>query len=271
METTALAAYAFMRAGAYSDAVGGALAYLIQSKDSWGTWQTTQATILSLKTLLLATEQRGDAGGPATVRVSLNKELTQEIVIDESNSDVVHVVSFDRGFSPSGNNRVQIEIEGAPSGGGHNLMYQVMTRYYLPWDRVESLPLAEELITIDVGYDRTQLAVNDEVTVDVGVRLNEAGVVQMALVDLGLPPGFTVLAEDLSRLVEQGVISRYELTGRQIIIYLEDLAYEAPLSFSYRLRARFPMRAQTPPSSAYDYYNPGDLTVQPPLEVVVGE
>ncbi|MCP4543720.1 MAG: hypothetical protein GY832_41935 [Chloroflexi bacterium] len=266
METTALAAYAFMRAGVYSDATGGALAYLIQSKDSWGTWQTTQATILTLKALLLATEQMGETAGPATVRVSLNKELTQEIIIDEGNSDVVHVVSFDRGFSPSGNNRVQIELE-----GGGNLMYQVMTRYYLPWDRVESLPAAEELITIDVGYDRMQLAVNDEVTVDVGVRLNEAGVVQMALVDLGVPPGFTVLAEDLSRLVERGIISQYELTGRQIIIYLENLAYEAPLSFNYRLRARFPMRAQTPPSSAYDYYNPGDLTVQPPLEVVVRE
>ncbi len=150
-------------------------------------------------------------------------------------------------------------------------MYQVMTRYYLPWDRVGSLPATEELITIDVEYDRTQLAVNDEVAVDVGVRLNKAGVVQMALIDLGVPPGFSVLSEDLSRLVEQGVISRYELTGRQIIIYLENLAYETPLSFSYRLRARFPMKAQTPPSSAYDYYNPGDLTVRPPLEVVVGE
>jgi hypothetical protein len=266
METTALAAYAFMKAGVHSDAVSGALAYLIQSKDSWGTWSTTQATILSLKTLLLATEQMGKAEGPATVRVSLNNELTQEIVIDESNSDVVHMVSFDRGFSPSGNNRVQIELE-----GGGNLMYQVMTRYYLPWDRVESVPKTEELITIDVEYDRTQMAVNDEVTVDVGVHLNKAGVVQMALIDLGVPPGFSVLTEDLARLVEQGVISRYELTGRQIIIYLENLAHETPLSFSYRLRARFPMRAQTPPSSAYDYYNPGDLTVQPPLEVTVSE
>ena len=65
-----------------------------------------------------------------------------------------------------------------------------------------------------------------------------------------------MLTEDLSRLVEQGLIARYELTGRQIIVYLEDFPSEAPLAFSYRLRARFPMRAQTPPSSAYDYYNP---------------
>jgi hypothetical protein len=266
LETTALAATALMRGNAHADAVSGALAYLIQGKDSWGTWSTTQATILSLKALLLANERTGQAAGPATVRVSLNKEQTQEIVIDESNADVVHMVTFDRGFSPSGANRVQIEL-----GGGGNLMYQIATRYYLPWDQVPPTPETEELITIDVDYDRTALAVNDEVTVDVGVRLNREGVVKMALIDLGVPPGFAVLTEDLSRLVEQGVIARYELTGRQIIIYLEDFSSEAPLAFSYRLRARFPMQAQTPPSSAYDYYNPADTTVRAPLEMTVSE
>jgi hypothetical protein len=111
------------------------------------------------------------------------------------------------------------------------------------------------------------------VTVDVGVRLNlsEGGVVKMALIDLGAAPGFTVLAEDLSWLVEQKVIARYELTGRPIIVYLEDLASESSLRFSYWLRARFPMRAQTPPSSAYDYYNPANTTVRAPLEVMVSE
>jgi hypothetical protein len=266
LETTALAAIALMRADAYPDAVSGALAYLIQGKDSWGTWSTTQATILSLKALLLASEQTGAAGGPSTVRVSLNKEQTQEIVIDESNADVVHLATFDRGFSPSGANRVQIELD-----GGGNLMYQVATRYYLPWDQVPMVEMMGDLMTIDVDYDRTALAVNDVVRVDVGVKLNTPGVVKMALIDLGVPPGFTVLTEDLSRLVEQDVIARYELTGRQIIIYLEDFSSETPLRFSYRLRARFPMRAQTPPSSAYDYYNPADLTVRAPLEVTVSE
>ncbi len=266
VETTALAAAAFLRAGVYPDATGGALASLIQSKDSWGTWNTTQATILSLKALLLATQATGAAGEPATIRVSLNKEQTQEIVINPDQADVVHLVTFDQGFSPSGTNRVQLEVE-----GGSNLMYQVTTGYYLPWDKVPPAPASEELLDIDLSYDRTRLAVNDTVTVNVGVELNQAGVVKMALVDLGVPPGFTVLTEDLNRLVEQKLISRYELTGRQIILYLEDFSSDRPLTFSYRLAARFPMRAQTPPSSGYDYYNPTAQTVKAPLEVVVTE
>ena len=75
----------------------------------------------------------------------------------------------------------------------------------------------------------------------------------------------------LDLLVEQGVIERYEVTGRQLIIYLEDLASETPLRFSYRMRARFPMRAQTPPSGAYDYYNPAQSSVRAPIRMVVNE
>jgi len=264
VETTALAAYALMQAEAHSDAVNGAMSYLLQAKDSWGTWSTTQGTILSLKALLLASEMGAEAAGPATLLVSLNGEQTQEITVDEANADVVHVVTFNRGLTPGGSNQVEIGVL-----GGGNLMYQVTTRTYLPWDQVQPSPQDEEAITIDLAYDRTELAMNDEVTVSVEVRLNREGVVKLGLVDLGVPPGFAVLDEDLSRLVEDGVIARYEVTGRQIIIYLENLTSSAPLQFQYRLRARFPMRAQTPASMAYDYYNPAGAAVQAPQLLVV--
>jgi uncharacterized protein YfaS (alpha-2-macroglobulin family) len=255
-----------MRGAVYPEVVNKALAYLVQGKDSWGTWSTTQATILSLKALLLATESTGAVAQPVTVRVSLNKEQTQEFVIDERNADVVHAVTFGQGFSSGGANRVQLEVDGQA-----NLMYQVTTSYYLPWEAIPPTPAAEELISIDLSYDHTELAVNDTATVDVSVRLNQPGVVKMPLLDLGVPPGFTVLSEDLSRLVEQGVISRYELTGRQIIIYLENLSSERPVHFSYRLQARFPMRAQTPPTTAYDYYNPAGQTIKEPFMITVIE
>ena len=76
-------------------------------------------------------------------------------------------------------------------------------------------------------------------------------------------------AEDLDALVEKQIISRYELTGRQIIVYLEDLESGRPLEFGYRLRARFPLRAKVPSSVAYDYYTPDSRGVEAPVEMVV--
>ena len=66
-------------------------------------------------------------------------------------------------------------------------------------------------------------------------------------------------------------IERYELTGRQIIVYISNLNSETPLTFNYHLLAKFPLRVQTPASSAYDYYNPGVAGEQPPQTLVVSE
>ncbi|MGD8792318.1 MAG: hypothetical protein PVF47_07160, partial [Anaerolineae bacterium] len=110
------------------------------------------------------------------------------------------------------------------------------------------------------------------------VELKE-GAARQAIVDLGIPPGFEVAGEDLADLVarhtdlppdyEGAKISRFDLTGRQIIVYLEGLEAGQPLEFNYRIRARYPIKAQTPPSSAYDYYNPGISGVSAPAAIVV--
>jgi uncharacterized protein YfaS (alpha-2-macroglobulin family) len=45
LETTALATYALVKSGRHVDLTNKAITYLIRSKDSFGTWQTTQATV----------------------------------------------------------------------------------------------------------------------------------------------------------------------------------------------------------------------------------
>lgn len=273
IETTALAAYALIRAGAYPDLANGALTYLMQHKDSHGTWYSTQATILSLKALLLSVHNAAERVD-ATVRVSFNGRSADPIRVTTENYDVVQVVSFDD-ISADTANSVHIRVEGEG-----NLMYQVAGSYYLPWADVPPTPAEQELITIDVDYDRRELTVNDTVEVGVTVALNQpGGVAEWVLVDLGVPPGFQVLAEDLNALVARDTdrpadyegprIKRYELTGRQVLVYVEGLSEGLPLTFRYRLRARYPIVAQTPASRVYDYYNPDVADTRAPQTLTV--
>jgi len=271
IETTALAAYAFLQAEQHTDLANAALTTLVQQKDSYGTWHSTQATVLTLKALLLSVREGGE-DTEATVTVSLNGEETDPLLINADNFDVVQLVSFtDRPVQ--GDNKVRIHVEGQG-----NLMYQISTRYYLPWDKVPLPVPGKELMDITVDYDRTELAVNDVINVSVRVELNE-GAARQAIVDLGVPPGFEVMSEDLADLVvrhsdlppdyEGARFSRFDLTGRQIIVYLEGLKAGEPLEFGYRIRARYPIKAQTPPSSAYDYYNPSVSAVSAPAAIEV--
>ena len=265
IEVTALIAHAMLEADAYAETVNGALNYLTAQKDSFGTWATTQATILSLKTMLLSATKGSESGEEATVRVTFNGEEADAIAINDANGDVVHLVSFtDKAMS--GENKLAIDVEGKRS-----LMYQIISEYYLPWEMVPEPTPQEEAVSIQVAYDRTELEVNDVVTAKVQARLKVPGVSRMALLDLGVPPGFTVLTEDLSLLVEREVISRYELAARQVIIYLEDFSSEKPLTFSYRMRAKYPLKAKAPDSQAYDYYTPDRQGTQRPLQITVNE
>jgi hypothetical protein len=274
IETTALAAYAFLRADSHPDLANGAITYLVRQKDSFGTWYSTQATVLSLK-VLIETVRTGAENIDAQVIVELNGGQQRTVSVTPANFDVVQLVSFDD-VNPGRPNEVSIQVEGQGE-----LMYQISGSYYLPWDEVIAIrdEFEPELVTINVEYDRTELKVDDTVQVDVDVQLNKDGRAEWVLIDLGIPPGFSVKTEDLNALVarfddvpedyEFPTIERYELTGRQILLYIGGLSDEHELSFSYRLQAKFPLIAQTPASNAYDYYNPDVNGEQTPVEIVV--
>ena len=76
------------------------------------------------------------------------------------------------------------------------------------------------------------------------------------MIDLGIAPGFEVQTEDFQKYVSDGTIKKFTVAARQVIVYLDKLAPRKPLELKYRLRAKFPLKAATPASQVYRYYNP---------------
>ena len=151
--------------------------------------------------------------------------------------------------------------------GEGSALYQIVGRFYLPW---KEKPVAEkELMSIEISYDKTELVKDDILTANVVVTNNRPARANMVIVDLGIPPGFEVEAGDLAELVGDEVISRFTLTGRQIIVYLEYVDQKQPIEFSYRLKAKFPVKAKTPKSTVYEYYNPDVKDEALPEEITV--
>jgi len=79
----------------------------------------------------------------------------------------------------------------------------------------------------------------------------------MLIVDLGVR-GILPSTEDLETLKAKGGIQRYQLTGRQIILYLDGIAARQTLTFTYRLEAKYPVKVQAP--------RPGCTILQPQNE-----
>ena len=264
VETTALAAQALLKWGGASGTARKAMTYIAVKKDASGAWGTTQATIMALRALLLATE-KGAADVRGTLEVLLNGKAAEKLVLTPENNDLLHQFVF-KDLDTNSPNTVELRFEG--KGG---LAYQVVGRYFLPWDKKPE----NEPLSIDVAYDRTHLAQDDIATATATIKNNLPKPANMVMVDLGIPPGFDLLTEDLQSYREKSVgqksgrLEKFSLTATQAILYFDSLAPGDTVTLRFRLRAKYPIRARTFRSRVYEYYDPDVNSVARPVQLDV--
>ncbi|HPC83546.1 MAG TPA: MG2 domain-containing protein [Thermoanaerobaculaceae bacterium] len=259
IETTAIAAQALIRASYEVATAHKALAWLVKHKDSGGTWHSTQATVHALRALLAGSGYGGGVETGVSVTVIANGTAVQQLDITPETSDVLRLVSLREHLAPSVD--VTLETSGAA------LAYQLVAVHYLPWTRQKPAETPE--MSIDVTFDSTELRPDDTLGCLVKVRYDRPGEARMTIVDLGVPPGFEVVAESVDALKQAGTIQRYSLTGRQVILYFDRLPGQQDVVFRLTMKAKFPVRAKTPPSTVYQYYEPSARAQARPVELVV--
>jgi len=257
IEATGLAIYALIKCGRYSGIVTKGLNYLIKQKDANGMWFTTQGTIIALR-CFVASLGNNIEDANATITVNFNNKKIKDIVVNKDNIDIVHQINFE---DIKNENTVEIKIKGEGS-----FLYELISSYYIPWNLIPRPP--SPMFDIKVDYDRTELEMNDIVKVNVFCKLRKEGKAEMVILDIGIPPGFEVLTPSLDELVDKK-IQKYNLTPRQVIIYVEEIDSKKPLEFSYMMRAKFPIKAKTSTSRVYEYYNKEQETILEPSEIKV--
>jgi hypothetical protein len=267
IETTGLATQALLKWGQASEIARKALNFISSKKQADGNWGTTQATIMALRALVLATEL-STSNVQGSLTVMLDGKPAQTLQLTKENNDLLHQFVFKGSefIHPLSDTSIQLKFEGTGT-----LAYQVVGRYFTPW---EEKPVAEPL-SIDVAYDRTHLAQNDVATATATIRNNLSKTANMVMVDLGIPPGFELLSEDLQLLQEKsagdrsGRLEKFSLTATQAILYFNSLSGKQTVIISFRLRAKYPLRARTFASRIYEYYDPEVHATTRPIQLEV--
>ena len=124
---------------------------------------------------------------------------------------------------------------------------------------------------MDVGveYDRTKLSTSDLLKAKATLRYHGEAPTYMVIVDLGIPPGFTADAGDFAEMVGQKRVEKFSITARQVTLYLGDVKPGDVKVFEYTLRPKYPIRAKTPATVAYEYYTPANRATAQPVELTV--
>jgi len=264
VETTGLAAQALLKWGGAAGTTRKALAYITGKRDASGAWGSTQATIMALRALLLASE-KGTADLRGTVEIAVNGKIAGKLVLTPENNDLLHQFVFNE-VNGGGPNLVEIRYEGKGTLG-----YQTVGQYFIPWDQESG----KEAFSISVNYDRTKLAQDDIATATATIRNNLSKTANMVMVDLGIPPGFDLLSEDLqeyqnkSSSLKSGRLEKFSQTARQAILYFNAFAAGETVQMKFRLRAKYPIRTRTFQSRVYEYYDPDVRSVALPVALVV--
>lgn len=248
IETTALSVLAMMKVNPYTDTARKALTWLSEQKDQYGTWHSTQATILAMKALIAGTSKAQDSDEPVTIQVLVNQQPAGSIEVTAEKRDLLYTMDLSTYLHP-GENNIRLTKEQAVE-----LSYRLVGTYWLPQTTTEAP--AEKELEIQVDYERERLAVDDTLRCSVQVTRRSDIPMSMAIIDLGIPPGFSVDSSAFEQLVASGALAKYELTSNQCILYVRTIVREQPLRFTYELKALYPIRAQIPPSSIYEYYQP---------------
>ena len=257
IETTALAALALLQRGAPARKVRPLLDTLVANKDSMGSWHSTQATILTLRAMILQQERfRSIVQG--RVEVLVDGKVRHAVQI-KPHRLTAHRLDL-TGFAGRGRHRVGLRFVGKG-----DLQYHLTGRYWLPRlagarPRKPSGPLS-----IRTSLKLREVRTGQQTRLLVDVHNNGKTAVNMPLVDLALPPAFSVEEEDLTWLVTHKRVDKLQRIGDRALLYLTRLGPGQRLAIPVRLRARFPARVQVRPSVVYEYYRPENRAQSRPM------
>ena len=214
IETTSLAALALMKAspaGEHEAAIRSAVAWINGKRDGYGSFGSTQGTVLALKALTRYADysRRTSASGVVIVRVN-GKQIARR-AFDKGEKNAIELSDLAPALL-SGPNTLEIELEGEAQ-----LPYSVALSYRS--QKPASSPDAKVAVTTQLAKDKVALGEGVRLTAEIVNRTQDG--IPMTLARVGIPGGLTFQTWQLKELKDKGVIDETPAAYKDIDAVME--------------------------------------------------
>jgi hypothetical protein len=244
IETTALAASAWLHNSSYTENVEKAIKYLAEVCKA-GRFGSTQSTILALRAIVAYDAARAAPKAPGSLVLFVDdKQVGEEVPFTAETQGAIELPDIAELLTP-GKHSLQISMnDGSP------MPYSVAVNFHSKKpDSSDECKLHLETKLIDTEVDEGAAT---EANVAVVNKSDEAIPTPIAII--GIPGGLEVRHDQLKELVEAEKIAAYEVKGREVILYWRSLKAEERVELPLSLIAAVPGVYTAPASRAYLYY-----------------
>ena len=255
VEVTALFARAALsHAGASESDRLSALTWIWDARRPSFGWGTTQATVLALRAMALGAD--GSSPDKGVLRVAVDGAQVAEVDLAAEGLPTVDLPALSAGAH-------HVSVEGDAAG-------KLLADLRAQWrSTAEPLPVSAGL---DVGLEASPEPVSVGRSKTMTLTIHNPGdrVVAMPTATVPVPPGFRPDVQRLRRLVERAKIARYDDQGREIHLYLTQLAPGATVTLEYALEATAACDVTQRGARAYAYYDPATQGLSGSLRLAAG-
>ncbi len=253
VQATALSAMAFAKKDKEMKLVESFIKYIVASKSGYGSYGTTQGTILALKAIDIGMAKESIKNTTVTIRV--NGDERKIDVGDE-------VLSSYKSIFENVNDEGKVEI----STGNGTAYYEIIEEYYKPYTEE-----VNEGSKIDVHFTMdSQTQVTGIINQNIEFTNNSGESIVNGLVKVYIPQGCSVIEESLSKLEHQGLIEKYEYNYNTINLYVRNVGRNSTVSnLNITYRALYPETITGGAVDVYDYYNPEGRGIGRPVQLTV--
>ena len=259
VETTSLAALAWLRDPAYADRAERAVRFLTGSCQD-GRYGSTQSTVLALRAIVAYDKARAHPTAAGRVQLLVDdQEVGPAMPFDGHTHGAIELPDAAERLTP-GRHTVAVRMtDGSPLPVSMAVGYHCGTP--ASSDRCK--------VTIDTALSSPTAAEGDAMAVDVTVTNKSAEAVPNPVAIVGLPGGLEPRVDQLKELVSAGRLAAYEVRGRDVVLYWRSLDGGQVAHVPVSVVAAVPGTYAGPASRAYLYYADEAKQWQPGLRVRV--
>jgi len=259
VETTSFAVLAWLHSHSYDESVQRAVRFLEKARTGSGTFGATQATIMALKALTAYAQATTRNVKPGVLILWLNGKRIASRRLLGTEKRTIAFEHLGRALV-IGNNELRMELT-----GGNEFPWSLELGY-----RAERPQSSQDCaLALSTSIAKKEIAEGDTTAIRAVVRNTTNKPVANPMIVLGLPAGLHVTSRVLDDLKKAETIAAWELSGREVILYLRGLEAAEQREIVLDVTGRVPGKYTGQASRAYLYYSDQDKVWNAPLTVTI--